>query len=63
MGRRRHFGRRRRKKRGRGIPYVYRNKIYFGKRPQTSKGVVSKVLAHSLQIVGDIIGFNEKKKI
>ena len=56
MGRRRHFGRRRRRKRGRDIPYVCKNKIYFGKRPQTSKGVVSKVLAHLLQNVGDIIG-------
>ena len=54
MGRRRHSGRRRRK-RGRGISYVYKNKIYFGKRPQTAKGVVSKVLAHLLQIAGDII--------
>ena len=44
------------KKRRRGLSYVYRNKIYFGKRPQTSKGVVSKVLAHLLQNVGDTIG-------
>ena len=56
MGIRRHFGRRRKRKRGRGIPYVYKNKIYFGKRPQTRKGVVSKVLGHLLQNVGDIIG-------
>ena len=55
MGRRRHFGRRRRK-RGRGIPYVYKNKIDFGKRPQTGKGVASKVLAHLLKNLGDIIG-------
>ena len=55
MGRRRHSGRRRRRKRRRGISYVYKNKIYFGKRPQTAKGVVSKVLAHLLQIAGDII--------
>ena len=55
MGIRRHFGRRRKRKRGRGIPYVYKNKIYFGKRPQTGKGFVSKVLAHLLQNVGNII--------
>ena len=51
MGRRRCFGRRRGRK-----PYIYKNKIYFGKRPQTGKGVVSKALAHLLQNVGDIIG-------
>ena len=56
MGRRRHSGRRRRRrKRGRAISYVYKNKIYFGKRTQTAKGVVSKVLAHLLQIAGEII--------
>ena len=56
MGRRKRFGRRKRRKRGKGLPYVYENRIYFGKRPQTSKGVVSKVLAHLLHNVGDIIG-------
>ena len=55
MGRRRHSGRRRRRKRGSGISYVYKNKIYFGKITQTAKGVVSKVLPHLLQIAGDII--------
>ena len=48
--------RRRRKIRGRGTPYVFKNRIYFGKRPQSGKGVVSKVFAHLLQNVGDIIG-------
>ena len=56
MGKRRHFGRRRRRKKGRSIPYIYKNKIDFGKRPQTGKVVVSKVLPHLLQKVGDIIG-------
>ena len=37
MGRKRHSGRRRRRKRGRGIPYVYKNKVYFGERPQTGQ--------------------------
>ena len=53
---RRKYPNRRRKKRGRGLPYIYRNKVYFGKRPQTGKGIVSKVLVHLLQNVGDIIG-------
>ena len=57
MGRRRHLGRRRRRrKRGRGKLYVYKNKIYFGKIPQTGKAVVSKFLAYLLQNVRDIIG-------
>ena len=58
MGRRRYFGRRRRRrrKRRRGIPYIYKNKIYFGKIPQTGKAVVSKFLAYLLQNVRDIIG-------
>ena len=39
----------------RGIPYVHKKKINFEKRPQTGKWVVSKVLTHLLQNVGDII--------
>ena len=31
-------------------------KFYFGKKPQPGKGIVSNVLAHLLQNVGDIIG-------
>ena len=53
---RRKYPNRRRKKRGRGLPYVYRDKIYFGKRPQMGKELVSKVLVHMLQNVGDVIG-------
>ena len=41
--------------RGRGTPYVLKNIIYSGKRAQTGKGVVSKVLAHLLQIGVNII--------
>ena len=43
------------KERGRGIPYIYKNKIYFGKKPQTGTGV-TKVIARLLENVGDIIG-------
>ena len=56
MGRRRHSSGRTRRKRGRGLPYVYKNKIYFGQKPQTGKGVVSKILANLLKNAGDIIG-------
>ena len=45
-----------RAKRGRGIPYIYNNRIYLGKRPQNSTGVVSRVIAHLLENVGDVIG-------
>ena len=43
--------------RGRGLPYIYQNKVYLGKRPkQTGAGVVSKTLGHILATVGDVIG-------
>ena len=31
---------RRGRKRGRGLPYIYNNMIYSGKRPQTGTGAV-----------------------
>ena len=56
MGRGRHSsGRRIKRKRGSGLPYVYKNRVYFGK-PQTGKGAVSKNLANLLKNAGDIIG-------
>ena len=56
--RRKRFPRRRRgtKKRGRGIPYIYKNRIYLGKRPQTGSGAVSRVIARLLENVRDVIG-------
>ena len=57
MRRRRHYRRKRRgAKRGRGIPYIYNNKIYLGKRPQTGTGAISCVIASLLANVGDVIG-------
>ena len=50
------YRRRRRIRRGRGIPYVSRNKVYFGNGKQTGSGAISRLLAKSLQGVGDIIG-------
>ena len=44
------------KKRGRGIPYIYKNRIYFGKKPQTETGAISKVIGLLLKNVGDVIG-------
>ena len=57
MRRRRYYRKKRKsRKRGRGIPYIYKNKLYLGKKPQTGSGVVSKVLASLLQNVGNVIG-------
>ena len=54
MGRRTHHTKRRRRKMERGLPYVYRNRVYFGKRQTES--AVSKLLAHLLQNVSNVIG-------
>ena len=48
--------RRGRTKRGRGIPYIYKNRIYLGKIPQTGSGANSRVIARLLENVGDVIG-------
>ena len=63
--------RRRRRKRGRGIPYVSGNKVYFdkgipprhlltgsylGRQKVTGSDVITKILAKALQGVGDLIG-------
>ena len=50
------YRRRRHARRGRGIPYLSNNKIYFGKGKQRGRGVVTRLLAKALQGVGDIIG-------
>ena len=42
--------------RGRGILYIYKNRVYLGKRPQTGTGAVSKIIARLLENVGDVIG-------
>ena len=47
--------RRRRRKRVKGIPYVYQNRVYLGKK-QKESGIVSQVLANLIQRVGDIAG-------
>ena len=50
MSRKRQYKKRKPKK-GREIPYIYNNRIYFGKKSQTGTGVV-KVIA---RLLGDII--------
>ena len=56
--RRKRFPRRRKgtKKRGRGIPYIYKDRIYLGKRPQTVTGAASHAIARLLENVGDVTG-------
>ena len=53
---RRPFGTKKGKERGKGIPYIYKNRIYFGKRSQTGSGTVSRIIARLLKNVGDVIG-------
>ena len=45
----------RRSKRGRGIPYVYQNRVYLGKKKQVGREAVSKTLGCILEIVETII--------
>ena len=45
-----------RNKRGKGLLYIYKNKVYLGKRPQTGTGAVSRVIARLLENIGDFIG-------
>ena len=44
------------KKRRRGIPCLYKNRVYFGKKLQKGIGAISKVIARLLENVGDVIG-------
>ena len=56
MRRKRYYKRKIKRKRGRGIPYIYKNRIYIGKTPQTGAGPILKVIARLLENVGDVIG-------
>ena len=58
-----YYKKRRDRKRGRGIPYIYKNKVHLGKRPQTGIGAVSKIIAHLLENVGNVIRKNIKDKL
>ena len=57
MRRRNYYKKRKGRKRGRGIPYIYENKVYIVKRPETGTGGVSKIITRMLENVGDVIGF------
>ena len=62
MRRRRYYKRRKGKKRGREIPYIYKSRIHLRKKPQTCTEVVSRVIACLLENVGDVIGFYCSKR-
>ena len=44
-------GTKRRHTRGKGLPYVYNNKVYLGKKPQKGSGAISKILSNLILIV------------
>ena len=56
MRRRRRRIRRRFQLRGRGVPYMFKNKVYFGRKPQNGSGALSAILANTLKQAGDVIG-------
>ena len=56
MRRKRYYTKKRGTKRGRGIPYIYKNRVYLGKRSQTGTGAVSKIITRLLENVGDVMG-------
>ena len=56
MSRKRRYKTRKPKKGGRGIPYIYKYRIYFWKKPKAGNGAVSRVIACLLESVGDAIG-------
>ena len=56
MRRKRYYKKKRGRRKGEGIPYIYKNRVYLGKGPQTGTGAVSNIIARSLENVGDVIG-------
>ena len=45
-----------RRKTVRGLPYVYRNKVYLGKRSQKGLGILTNLLAKILVGAGNVVG-------
>ena len=41
--------------RGKGLPHVYNNKVYLGKRPQKGSGAISKILSKLIPIVRPVV--------
>ena len=45
----------RRHTRRKGLPYVYNNKVYLGKKTQKGSGAISKILSNLIPIVGQAV--------
>ena len=45
-----------RRTRGRGLPYVHRNKVYLGKRSQKGSSILTNLLAKILVGAGNVVG-------
>ena len=45
----------RRYTRGKGLPYVYNNKVYLGKKTQKGSGAISKILSNLIPVVGEAV--------
>ena len=56
MRRRRQRLRIRKRKWGRGIPYIYKSRVYIGQKPQTGYAAISPVESRLLENSGDVIG-------
>ena len=57
MRRRKYYKTNRRyKKRGRGVPYIYNNRVYFRKKKQKGTGTVSLLAKRLSNVVGGVIG-------
>ena len=41
--------------RGKGLSYVYNNKVYLGKKPQKGSEAISKILSSLIPIVGPAV--------
>ena len=41
--------------RGKGLPYIYNNKVYLGKKPQKVSEAISKILSSLIPIVGQAV--------
>ena len=41
--------------RGKGLPYIYNNKVYLGKKPQKGSEAISKILSSLIPIVGQVV--------
>ena len=59
---RRRIRRRRLRKRGRGIPYIFKNKVYLGKRPQKGSGQYLKLQLEYQKTQETLSEFKDKKK-